>query len=76
MEVGFKNEALAEELRAGFHIVGELSDCLEFPQDRVEARMGVEGLRTVSKWSQYAVIGQLRKTKQATFGAYLGQVYE
>ena len=63
-EVGYKDEELAAEMRDGFHTIGILPDCREFPHERVDPTMEVEGLRTVSKWAQRAVIGQLRKNKK------------
>ena len=63
-EVGYKDEELAAEMRDGFHTIGILPDCHEFPHERVDPTMEVEGLRTVSKWAQHAVIGQLRNNKK------------
>ena len=63
-EVGYKDEDLASELREGFHIIGILPDCREFPHEQVDPSMEVEGLRTVSKWAQHAVVGQLRNNQK------------
>ena len=62
-EIGFKDTGLLDELRGGFKILGEISDCREFPFEKAEALLEVEGLDKVARWSQRAAKHQLRKTK-------------
>ena len=71
-EIDFRDADLSEESTGCFSIIGQLPDCHEYPHERVDAIMEVDGLKTVAKWSQHAVYHQLRKKTGSVTRRYVG----